>query len=424
MRAEVFHVGAALMMALSFLNPAAGVEPPRQQRLEQPRTVFSETRRFIVTGFPLARGTEIARWAEGVAQRVANQFGPIPFERGETVLIEGATRAGLDALLHAGQGCREGVVWQKLTMRNLEQLEAEQADEVLAGLLISRYVQAAQDPTARCVSPGRAPDWLVVGLIHHTSPELKARDREAAIQRWTVGQLESLSGLLDRYFIPPGRWPEKADSTLLVSWLLDSARGTALLGEALRLQGQGQMPDAAWWANQVIGAPDIARAQREWDLWIAELQNRTQTLSAGDARMLARVHLLPLPALESAGGPPELAGEPLSVLIRHRDEPWVRSLAVRLALRYRLETIGLEAEAVDLATRYAQFLDAVAQRGSTRSLKKKWAEAEERRVAFEVMVEGRQRYLDVLEERMRPDDAGASAVRRYLDSVESRAARP
>ncbi|MCO5060812.1 MAG: hypothetical protein M9963_02230 [Kiritimatiellae bacterium] len=415
-----FVCSAALAGLLLLLPSAQSEEPPRQQRLQQPRTTFSSSRRFVVEGLPMARATEVAQWAEGVADRVTSRLGAIPFGPGETLVIEGSNVAGLEPLIHAGQGCREGVIWQKLTLRNLEQLDAEQADEMLGNLLISRFIQALQDPSARCLAPGRAPDWMVVGLIHNSSTELRARDRGSAFRRWSVDEMEPLSDLLGRFFMPPGRWPEKADATLLVAWLVDSSRGVALLGDALRAQAQGQTPDGAWWAMRMIGAPDIARAEREWDLWIAEQQERSRVWSAGDARALANIHRIPLSALEAAGGPPELADLPLSEMIGRRHEPWVRSLAVRLALRYRLETIGLEEEAVNLAKQYARFLDALASQKSARALRAEWKVAEERRVSFEAMVDARRRYLDSLEARVRPEDVNAAAARRFLDAIEAR----
>lgn len=142
--------------------------------------------------------------------------------------------------------------------------------------------------------------------------------------------------------------------------------------------------------------------------------------SAGDARALANIHRIPLSALEAAGGPPELADLPLSEMIGRRHEPWVRSLAVRLALRYRLETIGLEEEAVNLAKQYARFLDALASQKSARALRAEWKVAEERRVSFEAMVDARRRYLDSLEARVRPEDVNAAAARRFLDAIEAR----
>lgn len=414
----------ALFCLLALRQSGVGDELPPQQRLVQPRTVLSSTRRFLVSGLPAARAAEIARWAEEVADRISNQLGPIPFERGEILQIEGGMGSVSEPVIHAGQGCRDGEIWQKLTLHGLDELDVEQAEEALGSLLISRYVQAMQEPTARCVEPARVPDWLAVGIVHRGQNEVRRRDQAAAIERWGVGELEPFSSLLERYYMPPGRWPQKADATLLVNWLMDSPRGSALFFDAFRVHAQSHAPDATWWAQQMVGRADIVRAERAWDLWVAEQHDKTQAVAAGDVRVLLKMNVIPREDLEAAGGPLELAAAPLSALIDERKEPWVHSFAIRLALRFRLESIGQEEEAVGLAERYARYLDFVAKGSSARKLKALWKEAEQHRVALEAVVAARRRYLDAVEDRLQPQGTESDVVQRYLDSVEPRLSAP
>lgn len=417
-----------LLLAMWLIAPPLlfSEDPPPQQRIYQPRTVFSATRRFVVSGLPMAPALEVARWAESVADRISAELGPIPFERGLTLQIEASADTRLESFVHGGQGCIEGEVWQKLMLRGLNTLDYEQAEEALGSLLISRYAQAMQEPMARCLEPARAPDWLVVGLVHRSRLDLRRRDQAAAFQRWSLGSLESCASLFGSYFMPSGRWPQKADATLLVMWLLETPRGSAVVMDALREQAAGRAPDAAWWAEHLLGERNVARAERLWDLWIADQRDRARTSSAGDLHVLLGMSTIPASDLEAAAGPAELAGAPLSALIAERNAPWVRSFSVRLALRFRLEALGQEEAAVSLAERYAIYLDAVAKGKSARKLKALWKAAEDRRAAFESAVAARRRYLDAVEERIHPGapDGGGGAVQRYLDAVEQRLETP
>lgn len=416
------------LLAIGLFSPSLlfSAEPPPQARIYQPRTVFSATRRFVVSGLPMAKAMEVARWAESVADRISAELGPIPFERGLTLQIEASADTRLESFIHGGQGCTEGEVWQKLMLRGLNTLDYEQAEETLGSLLISRYAQAMQEPVARCLDPARAPDWLVVGLVHRSRLDLRRRDQTAAFQRWSLGSLESSASLFGSYFMPAGRWPQKADATLLVMWLLETPRGSTVIMDALREQAAGRAPDAAWWAEQLIGERDVERAERLWDLWIADQRDRARTSSAGDIHVLLGMGTIPASDLEAAAGPAELAGAPLSALIAERKAPWVRSFSVRLALRFRLEALGQEEAAVALAERYAIYLDAVAKGKSARKLKALWKGAEQRRTALESAVNARRRYLDAVEERIYPSapEGGGSAVQRYLDAVEQRLETP
>lgn len=423
--ARMFFWGIALLACV--MTPcefALGAEPPPQQRLLRTRTVFSATRRFVVTGLPADRATELAQWAEGVADRMAAALGAIPFDLAQPLQIESGTGPNIEPLIRVAQGCRDGEIRQTLTLRGLDALDIEQAEEALGGLLINRYAQAMQDATARCLEPAHVPDWLAIGLIHRSRSDLRRRDQTVAFERWNVGELLSFPALIESFVMPPGRWPQKADAMLLVDWLMAGPREKDLLLDALRLQANGYPPDAGWWAKQIVGQADPARAERAWDLWIAEQRARARASTFGDVQNLLGMNFIKRYDLESAGGPAELSDEPLSSLISHRGEPWTRSFSVRLALRFRLESIGQEDEAVAVAEGYARFLDQTAKGAAARKLRKLWKEAEERRIAFETVVATRRRYLDVVEDRLRPGAGGPSAVQRYLDSVEQRLTTP
>ena len=396
---------------------------PPQDRLAQPRSVFSPSRRFVVSGLPPTRGMEMAVWADGVADRIQRLLGTIPFDRGDTLEIEVAEEAE-EAVIDARQECVGGRIRQVLALRGLETMDQEQAEESLGSLLVSRYIQAFQSAASRCEQPARAPDWLVVGLVHRTRGDLRRRDTDAGLQRWSVGELESLGTLLTLSHLPAGRWPQKADATLVVNWLFDSPRGASLVIDSFRAEGRGRRPDAKWWAERLVGAPDPDAAERAWDLWLAHQQGGRRTVGAGDSLSLLRINALPAEELDAVNGPPALAGAPLSALIAHRKEPWARQLAVRLALKVRLSAIGQEDELVALAETSARFLEALARAQSRRSINSLWKEAEARQRTLENLVETRRRFLDLVEARMEIGPESINAVQLYLDAVERRVSEP
>lgn len=406
------------------LAPLWSAEVPPQERLAQPRTVFSASRRFMISGLPAARGAEIGVWADQLAERIQRQLGPIPFERGQLISIAAMEDADGASGVHARQECREGIMHQTLSLAGLETLDVEQAEEALGSLLISRYIQALQTPEARCADAARAPDWLTVGLVHRTRHELRRRNQSVALERWRFGEMESFSALVESHFLPPGRWPQKADAMMLVNWLMESPRGPAMIGEAFRFQAEQGPPDPAWWARLITGRADPGYAERAWDLWIAELQDRTRPIGSGDLRAVLRMGELPGEELERVGAPLEWVNKPLSALIAERRQPWARPLALRLAMRARLESIGQDREAARLAESYAQFLDAVAQPLSARRLRALWKKAEEQRERAVEAAAAVQRFLDAAESRVQSSPRAPDVVQRYLDEVEQRFAPP
>jgi hypothetical protein len=410
--AQALALGAALVAA-------ARAEPlPPQDRIAQPRTVISATRRFVVSGLPAARAADVARWAEELAERIQRQAGPLPFERHQHILIE-ASIEGEPAIAPL-QHCEDGVVAQTLAIRGLDRVLPEDAEEALGSLLVSRYIHALQPASARCPEPMRASDWLVVALVHASQSDLRRRDLDHALARRLGNELTPFAELVEQHVMPPGRWPQKADAMALWLWLSESPRAAAMLAESFRLQATGRRPDAAWWAAQRIGAPDPAAAAREWESWLDARQERARPVGSGDVNAVLRLRLLPAHELVASGGPRALADQPLVALIPHRKEPWCRQAAIRLALRARLEAIGHEEEAQRLAESYARFLDRVAKSDSPRRLNALWKEAEQQHARFVALLDARRRFLDAVETRIGAPRPPENPVSIYLDAVEAR----
>ncbi len=422
-RARVF-VCLGLAAAPLAAPPVGASDLPPQDRLAQPRSMFSPSRRFVVAGLPPARGMEWAVWADETAERIQRVLGAVPFDRGDIVEINVSEQTGAEASVEARQECADGRIRQVLAIEGGAAPDREQAEESLGSLLVSRYIQAYQTAAARCEAPARAPDWLVVGLVHRTRGDTRRRDMEIGLRRWSVGDLEPLDTLLELFHLPPGRWPQKADATLLVQWILDSPRGPALLAESFRAEGQGRRPDVNWWAERLVGAPDPRAAERAWDLWLAHQQGARRHVGAGDAAPLLSALTLPAEELDAVRGPMSLAGAPVSALIAHRKAPWARQLAVRLALRIRLSAVGQEEQVAALAETAAQFLEAVARAKSRRAINALWKTTESRHRAMEHQMETRRRYLDLVEARLEVGPEPVDAAQLYLDAVERRLSEP
>ena len=81
-------------LALSTLAQEAPLKLPPQRDRNQPQTVFSTSRRFTITGFSPATAVDLARWADDVADRLAQLTGPQPWPRGDYLEIAAAPEAG------------------------------------------------------------------------------------------------------------------------------------------------------------------------------------------------------------------------------------------------------------------------------------------------------------------------------------------
>ncbi len=407
----------AISIGLACVGAARAEPLPQQDRLQQPRTIISATRRFVVSGLPAARATEVARWAEELADRIQQQAGPLPFERNHPLLIDAALDGEPSATPQ--QRCENGTVVQTLELRGIDGLSMEEAEEALGALLVSRFIHALQSSSTRCPEPARASDWMVVALVHASHPDLRRRNLDYALARQQGNELTPFAALVDQHVMPAGRWPQKADAMALWLWLSEVPRVGAMLTEVFRLQADRRQPDAAWWAAQRLGVRDVSAAERAWMQWLESRQARTRPVGSGDVSALLRLRLIPAHELNASGGPRAIADQPLAALIPHRKESWCRQTAIRLALRLRLEAIGHEEEAQRLAESYAQFLDRVAKADSTRRLNALWKEAEQRHAKFIALLDARRRFLDAVEERVgsaREEDP----VSRFLDAVEAR----
>jgi hypothetical protein len=438
-------------VALSALLLVAGAEAqptrpriPPQEGADDPRTIFSTSRRFMISGCVPLVAADLVRWADEVAARLEENLGPTPFERGEYIEI---TCRDLQAAprVERHQDFSDGFLRQRLELYGLAQLDQEDVLEGLTWLLLNRRVAARQEGHGEDDEPGRVPDWLAVGVAQGLYAELRERNLGAGLERWAAGQMVAPDRLTARLVMPAGRWAEKVDAALWVAWLLSRPDALAQFNEAWdRVAGRQPLP-AAWWMAPRGGEVARRQAEREWELWLAEQRDALRGWGGLNAQQLAHlrdVRQVEAVDLAAVHAPAELGSLGLDQLVQYRDEKWARLLASRIALRLRLTAVGQSVEVQTVASLYADYLDAITGKGgygwsifrrgpSVRKLRGLWQAAEEARERLEGDYEARANYLERVSAQL--FDAGSKAepaepvdpaVQRYLDDVEERAPAP
>lgn len=423
--------GAAALLA-AWLALGAGAEQtprvPPQPASGEPRTVFSTSRRFTVTGFPAGTAVELARWADDVADRLAQATSPAPWPRGDYVEISASATEGE---VTKAQGVADGRLQQRLWLGVGERLDQEDALEALVWLLLNRQVLYEQEPAAREADPASVPDWLAVGLAQNLYQELRQRNTRFGVDRWARGEQLALHEVAAREVMPPGRWMEKVDASLTVSWLLSR---NPSWGACWTEQARGALSPVRW-ILLLSGMPSVREAEKLRDVWMAQQQDQRQALGEIDDRKLAEMRawgVIPVDELRAAGA---TSREPLMLkdLVEQRKEAWARTVAERRALRVQLAGVGQAPEVQLVARCYAEFYEALARQGGRRpaawlgrggggaKLNALLQQAEEAREALEASLRARSEYLaGWTAEGVRRDEAAEPdpAVRRYLDEVE------
>ncbi len=390
-----------------------------------------------MTGFPSTVAAGWARWTEDVAERLQDELGPIPMDRGWYLEIQAAD----GSQVRRGQGWVDGFLQQRLEVGRASGLDREDALEGLVWLLLNRWVVARQPVAERARGLATVPDWLAVGMAQHLYPELRGRNAKVVQQRWQDGRLTPWEDLVSQEILPGGRWAAKAEAGLLVGWLLDRRIAWAPVWSHCAAGGS---LDADWLARHMLQLGDANAVTREWELWLAAQQDRqrvTRNLDPGQVKELEAFTRFDAADLAGVRADAE-APLTLADLIERRKSPWVPALARRRVSQMQLAMIGRSAEWQDAAGAYLVFLEALAGRRpgysggfwgrgpSARQLRSLLADADATRTRLEEAAGARQAYLDEVEARFQLGREGAmdsgwsESVARYLDEVEARQTAP
>lgn len=437
---------AALALAPAIQVLAQDAEPrpriPPQASVLEPRATFSATRRFLVTGLAPAAAADVGRWADDVARRVEEWFGPPPFDRGAYVELACiATLEGGLSRVTREQALDDGALRQRLVMAGLEELDQEDALEGLVWLLLNRCAAAHRTAGAKRARPTRVPDWLAVGVAQNLYPELRQRTMRVGLERWESGAAVSPRILVHRGAMPEGRWAEKVDAALFVAWIESVPEAKAIFADALRRMAAGAPPTPAWWLVTAQGGADEGLAEREWELWVAQQRDARRGWGREDERGLRALRELqawPETELYAVGAPDGIGTIGVRDLVKYRGEKWARRLANRAGVRLRLAAVGQSSEVQAVADRYAVFLGAVtgrapddsggwfSRRPSARRLRALLREADAAFHRLEQDLRARDEYLTrvAAEAEEGPRDAPGEEARRYIDDVERRLRPP
>lgn len=399
---------------------AQGLFPDNAQAQRRSRSVFSETRRFLATGFsPVAAG-EVVQWAERVAERIERIVGPVPFAPGEFVEIRATDRGTLPGVVRE-QGWETGRWLQRLAVNKPDIVDPEEALEGLAWLLLNRSLDGALAPPEIGAAWG-VPEWYSVGVAQNLFPEIRDRSLAWARLRWIAGETVPARRLLDRSVMPAGRWGEKADAAALVAWLFD--RTAFLQGAAPVLRAWSS--DLPWGRNElaVLLGVQPRQVEQAWELWLAEMADRLRPAASLEPIEFERIEREFVVEPSELGLPPRKRELRLDALIEHRERPAAASLATRKAVRLRLLAAGRPPEFQAALGLYAAYLDAIAGRApgytggmfggkpSRRQLESLHEEAEAVWTRLRKDVEARYEYLTRIERADRQPDVDPATVTR------------
>lgn len=423
----------SLCLLVALTSPAAPAQGPvhrlpPQDRLAQPRTVFSTTRRFMVSGYAARDAAELARWVEEVCRQYEESWGAVPFGRGEYVEI---ARAGGDAppvfRVVQAQGVVDGRLVQRLVLA--DEADRDDAAEGLVALLLARGALAGGAAGTNEVR--HVPDWLASGVALNLKPEARAAHRVAAMDRWRAGALIPPDEVMARAVMPEGRWTEKVDAAVFLDWVQTFAQHRAVVGEAARICMEGGSVDFSWVASR-LGLGTARQAEQAYELWLAQLRDRYGGRMDQQDRALQELKewlVIPVAQLAAAGAPRVKAPMQFAELIPHRHEPWARKVAGQAAVRLQLQVMGHAPEVRAAAEAYAEFLQALAgppsgplggvwqARRSEGRLCAALQRAESMREAMERQARERAAYL---EQFQTTGGTVEPAVRVYLDAWENR----
>lgn len=416
----LFFLAATSVGAQEFSSPA-----PLPGAPPEVRSVFSSNRRFLVSGFPAASAANLMRWAEDVSRQLENRMGPMPSERGWYVEIHASSG---DVVVRA-QGWADGFLQQRLDIPSRSALDEQDALEGLVWLLLNRWPVNLQSNEQRLASLAVVPDWLAAGMAAQLYPQLLRRGAATALERWRTGTITAWPVLVEREILPAGRWSEKAEAALVVSWMIERR---VLWDELWQSVAKGQHVTAGFVAQRVAGFQGVDEAIAHWDAWLALQQEKRRDPGSLDLKQvdefaaLTKFDAAELKSVQSTAQPPlSFAG-----LIEDRRTRWAIQLAIRRAMQIKLAMATRAPEWQDTAELYIRFLESITGRSkgytggffgsgpSARQLRKLLAAADESLGALKREVSAREEFLDRAEaaraEGLDPE------VQRFLDEAEQR----
>lgn len=401
------------------------------------RTVFSPTRRFVVSGLPVADATMLAQWMEDVARRYEEWTRDrLVFRAGEYIAVRTMELPGEPPRVTRAQGYVDGRLHQRLVLVNPAAADQEDLLENLCALLLNRQVAARQTESARASSLGRAPDWIACGTAQNLYKELRARNIRIGLELLDQDLWIPIARVFEQDLLPPGRWREKYFCGLAVAWMWSRADAGERWERLLRAFGSGETLSLSQLANEGFGRDDVLGMDAQWRAWVLSRRDDLYEGSPveGD-RMESLAAVLALPAGEWGVSLPEDTPRPLTPqsLIEQRKESWARAAAAAAGMRLQWVGLGQDPEFQSIIEQYVRFFSAVADRksvASERTLRRQLEEADRGFARYRAQRQGARQYLNQVGQWLEMDEESVSEagrapalpsrtdVQRYMDDVE------
>ena len=357
-----------------------------------------------------AQAAVLRRWLQSTGDRAQSFMGqPLPSEGFFLRVVLGWTTNDYGRV-GANQAVRHGRCVQQVLVENYDRVSRGAADEVLASLLLARYVMAntACDESARGTWNATVrelipslPRWLIEGMPRNLDVELQAADSYATLQLLLRGDLPTVSAILDEpERLDPGGYTRLKVNPVhgvFVRWLLGSPGGearlralSACLGLVTRCSVDRLVP--------LFEAVDSVEAlERAWVAWVRHLEF--------EVFLPGSVHPVHLDLLWEAllltpgeSGIPvnaELkAGSDVGDLLPWRDAEWMAALLTQKRLRLQRLALGRGEAFVAVIDGYNAYLDALRDGLAPARVAELWRAAQAAAEALRVRMMGTESEMD------------------------------
>ncbi len=374
----------------------------------------------------------MAMWADDVARRVQERLGlPIP-DAGVVHITARRPATESKGYVIKAQGWVDRRLVQKMIVVNPTGADGEDMLEAVCWLLCNRYVIARQSAEELAGELGATPDWFAVGLAQSLFPFLRARNGRRVHDRWARGHAMSVASVLEKVYLPEGRWSDKYACGVFVDWILDGRERQATVQGLMTQWAAGGRVNGPWLEGlQGISAGDIDTAWFDWVERQSLIERDPGTTSVEHLEQLAAT-LAQAPEDAGLRGGKPVGAWRLADLIPVRTSGRLSSFTGGLHVSLGRLAAGRSVEFREVVQRYEAFLLALAghaEEGGTLNkpvpdseLAELLTAADEAFARLKQQMRLRDHYLDEVESRLAagPDVFRARATA-YLDRVEERA---
>jgi len=304
------------------------------------------------------------------------------------IVISGHHESGSEDIALSQQLVDHKLV-QQLIIRDYDNVDLEEAETAICGLLLNGYVIYRQAENVSRYSGrgmvgvsglgsagsqlGVAPAWLTRGVARNLYPSLKARNASQVLARWEQGLAPSV-----KQFLEPADEAERARARgkfvcgLFLAWLLSLPDRGVLFDAIFDEVAQGRSLSATRLAGSIGECDSTGELEKMWDDWILRQKRviyEPGILTTGLLRRFRSELVVFSGEYGAVSGGNDGPAMQLEDLISRRNESWVSAWARNKSARLRILFVGRGEELEEVAEDYCRFLDGLARRGSGQRLR-------------------------------------------------------